>query len=414
MMAQTELTALDVRRLPAPEKTRMVAVGGVAGLYLNLTPTGSKSWVMRATMGGKRRDLGLGSYPSVSLSAARAAARDMLAKARLGIDPAKERREAKAELAKGQTFKAAAEDHLSRKLVEFDNPKHRQQWENTLATYAYPKRGHKDVASITLRDVLAVLEPHWATKTESMARLRGRIERILDAAAVAGHRPEDAPNPARWRGGLELLLAKRSKVARVEHHPALPVERVPAFWRALAKRQGVGADGLRFAILTAARSGEVRGATWGEIDLERAVWTVPAARMKMRREHRVPLSPAAVDLLKGLPQQDGNPLVFPAPRGKPLTDMAFTTLIRKMDAGEVAADRPGWRDPKAGDRVATAHGIARSSFRDWAGDHTDHPREVIEAALAHTLGAVEKAYRRGDAVEKRRALMNDWADYLNG
>ncbi|WP_255440747.1 site-specific integrase [Paracoccus sp. MC1854] len=412
-MAQTrELTALDVKRLPAPDRPKMVAVGGVTGLYLNMTPTGGRSWIMRTTIGGKRRDVGLGSYPTVPLSGAREAARDMLAQVRLGTDPAKERQDAKAKLAKGQTFRAAAEDYLSRKLVEFDNPKHRQQWRNTLEKYAFPTLGTMDVAAITLRDVLAVLEPIWAIRTETASRLRGRIERILDAAAVAGHRPEDAPNPARWKGGLELLLAKRSKVQRVEHHPALPVQRLPAFWRALATRRGGGADALRFALLTAARSGEVRGATWEEIDLERALWTVGATRMKTRREHIVPLSRAALDLLQGLTKHKGNPLVFPAPKGGELTDMAFTTLIRKMDAGEIAAGREGWRDPKAGGRVATAHGIARSSFRDWAGDHTEHAREVIEQSLAHSLGAVEKAYRRSSALEKRRHLMQDWADYL--
>nr|WP_240602667.1 integrase arm-type DNA-binding domain-containing protein [Paracoccus endophyticus] len=349
----------------------MVAVGGVTGLYLNLTPTGGRSWIMRATIGGKRRDVGLGSYPSTSLAAAREAARDMLAKARLGIDPAKERQEAKAELTKGQTFRAAAEDYLSRKLVEFDHPKSRQQWRNTLETYAYPKLGSMDVAAITLRDVLAVLEPIWASKTETASRLRGRIERVLDAAAVAGHRPEDAPNPARWRGGLEFLLARPSKIAAVEHHPALPVERMPDFWRALARRKGVGADALRFALLTWARSGEVRGATFEELDLERAVWVVPPSRTKQRREHRVPLSRQAVALLTASPRREG--LIFPAPRGKQLTDMVFTTLLRKMDATEIAADRPGWRDPRAGGRIATQHGISRSTARDWAGDHTEFP-----------------------------------------
>lgn len=413
MALKKERTALDVKRLPAPDKRKMVAVGGVTGLYLNMTPTGGKSWIMRATIGGKRRDVGLGSFPTVSLSAAREAARNMLAKVRLGTDPARERQEAKAELAKGQTFKAAAEDYLSRKLVEFDNPKHRQQWENTLATYAYPKLGNMDVAAITLRDVLAVLEPIWASKTETASRLRGRIERILDAAAVAGHRPEDAPNPARWKGGLELLLAKRSKVAKVEHHPALPAERVPPFWQALAKRKGVGADALRFALLTWARSGEVRGAEWPELDLEAGLWTVPASRTKQRRVHVVPLSPPAVALLKGIPRREG--LVFPAPRGGELSDAVFTTLIKKMDATEIAAERPGWRDPKAGGRVATQHGICRSSARDWAGDHTDHAREVIEAGLGHLVGdATERAYRRGTALHKRRALMNDWADFLTG
>lgn len=369
-------------------------VGGVAGLALQVAG-GSRSWILRVMVGGKRRDMGLGGYPDVTLAAAREAARAARAKIRAGVDPIAEAKAARsalqASVSAALTFELAAKRYIEAHEDSWRNAKHAQQWRKTLETYAYPTIGKTLVHDVTLPQVLGVLEPIWKTKTETATRLRGRLEAVLDWATVRGYR--EGLNPARWRGHLDQLLPAPSRIARQEHHAALPVPELGTFMAALREQSGMGARALEFAILTAARSGEVRGATWAEIDQVARTWTVPAARMKPGREHRVPLSPAALALLKALPRMAGTELVFPAPRGGQLSDMTLTAVLRRM-----AVD-------------AVPHGF-RSTFRDWAAEHTNYPREVAEMALAHTIGdKVEAAYRRGDLFERRRKMMNDWAAF---
>lgn len=387
-----ELGPLAVSKLTAPG---LHFVGGVSGLALQVLPSGGRTWVLRAMMAGKRRDMGLGGFPDVTLSDARAAARSAREVIRAGGDPIEEARAAlsarRASRAKDLTFKEAAIAYIGAHEVGWRNAKHADQWRNTLATYAYPEIGSLLVRDVELTHVLAVLEPLWNTKTETATRLRGRIEQVLDWAGARGHR--EGLNPARWRGHLDKLLPRPSKVARVMHRAALPVDEIGAFFAALRSAQGVGARALEFAILTAARSGEVRGATWSEFDLAAAVWTVPGSRMKAGREHRVPLSPAAVALLQALPRGNGSDLVFVASRGGPLSDMTLTAVLRRMGV------------------AAVPHGF-RSTFRDWASERTNYPRDAAEMALAHTIGdKVEAAYRRGDLFEKRRRMMADWATF---
>ncbi len=277
--------------------------------------------------------------------------------------------------------------------IEWKNIKHGDQWRNTLATYAYPVIGSLIVSSVEQDHILRILEPIWTTKTETASRLRGRIENILDYATVCRYRKGD--NPARWRGHLDKLLAKPSKVAKVKHHAALPYAETSVFMADLRLQAGMGARTLEFAILTAARSGEVRGATWAEVDMEQAVWNIPVERMKADREHRIPLSDAALGLLRLLPRIDGSELLFPNTKGTVLSDMTLTAVLRRMG------------------RQITVHGF-RSTFRDWAGETTAYPREVIEHALAHLLkDKAEAAYARGTLFDKRRRLMADWAKYCS-
>ncbi|MDF1586459.1 tyrosine-type recombinase/integrase [Marinimicrococcus flavescens] len=358
------------------------------GLRLTVRTGGSRSWTLRYQMAGRRRDMGLGRFPDVSLAKAREkadAARRLVAD---GVDPLAERWRQNA-----LTFEKAAEGLLVSKAPGWRNAKHADQWRSTLASYAYPKLGSLDVTRIETSDVLGVLGPIWRAKPETASRVRQRIEAVLDYAAAMGVRRGD--NPARWRGHLDHLLPKPSKVRAVVHHAALDWREVPSFMAELASREGTAAKALAFAILTAARSGEVRGMRWRELDLEAAVWTVPADRIKAGKEHRVPLETAALVLLG----QEGDPdaLVFPGSKeGRTLSDMALTAVLRRMGRGQV-----------------TVHGF-RSSFRDWAGETSGHPREVIEAALAHRLkDKAEAAYARGDLFHKRRRLMRDWATFCS-
>ncbi len=387
-----ELGPLAVSKLTAPG---LHFVGGVAGLALQVLPGGGRTWVLRATMGGRRRDMGLGGYPDVPLADARNAARKARELIREGLDPIEEARALisarRATAAKDITFKAATAAYIAAHEAGWRNAKHAQQWTNTLAAYAEPVIGDLLVRDIELTHILAILEPIWTAKTETATRLRGRIEQVLDWATARGHR--QGLNPARWRGHLDKLLAKPSKVARVEHRTALPVSEIGAFIADLRGAEGMGARALEFVILTAARSGEVRGATWAEIDLKARTWTIPGARMKAGREHRVPLSDQAVALLEALPRVEGIDLVFVAPRGGALSDMTLTAVLRRMKV------------------PAVPHGF-RSTFRDWASERTNYPRDAAEMALAHAIGdKVEAAYRRGDLFEKRRRMMADWATF---
>jgi len=416
-----ELGPLDVKRLShsGGKGNAMFAVGGVAGLYMQVTPKGGKTWVLRVKVGEKRRDIGLGGFPTVTLAQARDKARETRDQIGHGIDPVEERKAARAKLLQAQRrgllFRDAVDRALAAKLDAFRNAKHRDQWRNTLETYAMPELGALSVDEIDTAAVLRVLQPIWAAKTETASRLRGRIEAVLSWATVAGHRTGD--NPARWAGNLKELLPAPGKIAEEGNQPALALKAVPAWFADLRGREGFGARALEFAALTAARSGEVRGATWDEIDLEHGLWVIPAQRMKMKREHRVPLSAAAVELLKALPKFEGNPLVFPAPRGGQLSDMTLSATMRRIHEAAVVradGDEPaGYLDPR-NKRPAVPHGL-RSTFRDWVAERTSYPGEMAEVALAHRISnAVEAAYRRGDMVEKRRAMMAAWAGFLSG
>ena len=389
-----ELGPLQVSRLKAPG---LHPVGGVAGLRLQITDTGARSWILRTTAGGRRIEKGLGGYPDVTLARAREKARDARDQIETGVNPIEAAKMAKSALqaaaASARTFDECSEAYIKAKSPGWSNAKHAAQWTSTLKTYASPVLGKLQVRHIDLPHILSVLEPIWTTKTETASRVRMRLEAVLGWATAKKYR--EGPNPARWRGHLDQMLAKPGDVAKPKHHTALPAVALGAFMRDLRNQEGQGARALEFAILTATRSGEVRGATWSEIDLKATVWIVPAERMKSGREHRVPLSHAAVDLLRTLPHIKGNELVFPAPRGGQLSDMTLSAVLRRMGV------------------PAVPHGF-RSTFRDWAAESTNYPNHVAEMALAHTIGdKVEAAYRRGDLFAKRAKLMQAWDDFLS-
>ena len=382
------LSALEIKRLTQPG---LHAVGTVSGLRLLVKDSGARSWVLRTMIGTRRAELGLGGYPTVSLSQAIDYAREALQQIRSGSDPAAERR------AKRQTvewtFERTANAYIEAHRPGWKNDKHAAQWESTLKAYAYPMFGKKHVRDISKADVLAAIAPIWSTKNETASRVRNRIELVLSYAVQRELRPEGL-NPARWRGNLDMALPQLSRKSRIEHHAALPHDEMHGFLQKLAQVEGTGAKALEFLILTAARSGEVRGASWSEIDLDTGTWSIPAERMKASRPHRVPLSARAVELLEALPRFEGVNLVFPGKSGKPLSDMTLTAVLRRLKI------------------KATAHGF-RSTFRDWAAERTAIPGEVAEMALAHAVGdQTEAAYRRGDLFEKRRELMSLWAQFI--
>ncbi|MDD2177751.1 tyrosine-type recombinase/integrase [Acidovorax sp. D2M1] len=377
--------------------------GDGGGLYLFVRGT-SRSWVFRYTgTDGKRRNMGLGSLAAVGLSEARRLAlqaRQQVHHPTEPVDPVAVRRaqvnERRLVKAREMTFEECAMACIEAKRHEWKNPKHIAQWMSTLETYAYPLMGKLPVNSIDTDLVVKCLQPIWTTKTETAARLRGRIETVLAWATTSKYRQGD--NPARWRGHLDTLLAKPSKIAKVEHFSALAYQSVPSFMVELRAKEGLGVKALEFAILTAARSGEVRMATWSEIDIDRKEWVIPAGRMKAGKEHTVPLSKSALDLLRNLPKLEGCELIFPSAtkENKPLSDMTLTSILRRMGHTDI-----------------TVHGF-RSSFRDWAGDTTHFPKEVIENALAHRLkDKAEAAYARSTQLAKRRELMDAWAVYCS-
>ncbi len=361
------------------------------GLYLNVTSSGGRSWLFIWKRDGKRREMGLGSAGSVTLARARELASTCRAQVAAGLDPIEIRDAAEKAKSGTPTFGAIADALIAAKEVEWRNAKHRAQWKMTLQHYAAPLRS-RPVDQINTANVLAVLKPLWLQKPETASRLRGRIEAVLDAAKAQDHRSGE--NPAAWRGHLAHLLPKRGKLTR-GHHAAMNYCDVPEFIGRLHERDAIAALALEFYILTATRSGEVLGARWSEIDFEGKVWTVPASRMKAAREHRIPLSDRALTIVKMLAEVKTGDLVFPGQRsGKPLSGTAMAMVLRRMKIDSV-----------------TVHGF-RSAFRDWAGNETHFPREVAEAALAHVIGdKAEQAYRRGDALEKRRALMEAWAGF---
>lgn len=356
-------------------------------LYLIVSETGARKWVLRFTWRGRAKEMGLGSAISVPLSDAREKAASARRKIAQKLNPIEERKRDGGI----PTFGEMADDVRETLSAGFRNEKHKAQWKSTLETYAAPLRV-KPVDTIGTDDVLAVLKPIWTTKAETASRVRGRIEKVLDAAKAKGFR--EGENPARWRGHLDHLLPRPSKLAR-GHHAAMPYDDVAAFIAKLRKREATAAMALELCILTAARSGEILGMKWSEVDLVRKIWIVPAERMKAGREHRVPLSPRAVAILRQLEELQAGDLVFPGQaRGKSLSNMAMEMVLRRMKIDD-----------------ATVHGF-RSSFRDWAGNVSSFPREVTETALAHVIGdKAEQAYRRSDALEKRRMLMDAWANY---
>lgn len=389
---------LTVKKVQALKEAGRYGDGG--GLFLQVTPTGTKSWIYRWERDGRERMMGLGPEADVTLDEARDLARDMRRAVRAGRDPIADRRaereRQKAEASRLLLFRDAAQTYFDAHEVKWTNAKARGNFLSRLKAYAFPHIGGLPVAEISTADVLRCIEPIWHTKTETASRVRQYIEKVLAWATVKGFRSGD--NPARWQGHLKEALPAPGTISPDKHHAALPFKELPGFFARVATQGGMAALALRFLILTAARTGEVIGATWDEVDLDNAVWTIPAARMKARRDHRVPLSAAAVALLKTVPSERGNAYVFAGQyKGSGMSNMAMAVLLKRMERADI-----------------TVHGF-RSTFRDWAGDHTEFPREVIEAALAHAVGdATEQAYRRSDALERRRILMEAWADYCLG
>ena len=389
-----ERPAVVVARMKQPG---LHFVGGVPGLALQVTETGARSWILRATIAGKRRDMGLGGFPDVSLALARQVARDARAKIIGGRDPIEEGRAVRGALAESRaaavSFERAATLYVETHESAWRGAKHALQWRTVMDAYAYPLIGAMNVDAVKLPHVMQVLEPIWRTKTQTASRLRGRIESVLDWAAARGYR--HGPNPAQWRGLLDKLLPAPAKVAKPGHHPALAVSDAGQFMQRVRELPGIGARALEFTVLTAVRSGEALRASWCEIDFNAAVWTIPAGRMKAGREHRVPLSPACIELLRKLEAVRLSPWVFPGRLvGRPIETNACFAALRRMSRGDI-----------------TVHGF-RSTFRDWCAEQTDYANEVAEMALAHTLSnKVEAAYRRGDLIDKRRRMMEDWAAF---
>src|SRR5262245_36483069 len=396
-MARTigRLTALKVDKA---KRAGMYPDGG--GLYLRVTHSGTKNWVFRFMLHGRPRWMGVGPVHTIGRAEARNRAAGFRLQRHDGVDPIEKRRaerlQGRLDAAKEVTFKECAARYIASHRAGWRNPKHAAQWQATLATYAEPVIGDLSVQRIDTALVLKVLEPIWTVKPETAGRVRGRIESILDWAKVRGYRTDE--NPARWRGHLDKLLPPRSKVRRVEHHAALPYAELPGFLVSLREQEGIAARALEFAICTTARTGEVIGARWGEIDLLDKTWTLPATRMKAGKEHRVPLSARALAILKEMQahRRTDNAFVFPGAKlGRPLSNMVFLMLLRRMGRGDV-----------------TAHGF-RSSFRNWAAERTNFPAEVAEMALAHTVSdKTVAAYNRSDLFDKRRRLMRAWAKFL--
>lgn len=394
-----ELGPLDVKRLTRPGYH---AVGKVAGLMLQVTETGSRSWVLRTMVGGKRREIGLGAYPAVGLALAHQkaqAARDAIVS---GVDPVAARAAARELLAQQQreqlamswTFQRCAEEYMRSMAPGWRSAKHAKQWQSTLEQYVFPIIGEIPVPNIGIDQVLAIVKPYWLTKNETINRVRSRVELVLDWATAMKYRQGE--NPARWKGNLDKLLAKRSTVAPVKNHRALDEPALPGFMMKLRQIEGTSARCLEFVILTVARSGEARLATWAEIDWKTSTWNVPGPRMKSGRPHRVPLSAPALHLLSGLDRFDDEAFIFPGRvAGRPLSDMSLSAVMKRMGVD------------------AVPHGF-RASFSSWCAASTNYPADVREMALAHAIGnETEAAYQRSDLFEKRRHLMANWASFLS-
>lgn len=403
------LTTLEIKHA----KEGMYADGN--GLYLRVQASGAKSWIFRFQLNGKRREMGIGTLSDKSAIDARSDAANLSRKVREGIDPIDERNQTKAaiaeqankELVQAVTFDDVSKEYIDAHRAGWKNAKHASQWTNTLATYASPTIGTKSVGDVTTEDVLSILQPIWQTKTETASRVRNRIELVLSYAKAKKLRQGE--NPAAWRGHLDMLLPAPKKVKKVVHQPALPYNQMTEFMDMVGGCDGLGARALEFLILTAARPGNVTAARWSQIDLERATWTIPAEDMKIEDngDHVVPLSSAALELLKKMPRIEDNERVFPGEKG----DLSDATMRAVIERDNARYDTPKWLDPKSG-REIVPHGF-RSTFRDWAGDMTHYPKDLAEMALAHAIeNKAEAAYRRNQMVERRRPLMEDWARYL--
>lgn len=397
-----ERSAVEVRRLKEPG---LHAVGGVAGLHLRITPTGARTWILRTKVGNKRRDFGLGPFPDVSLGQARERARELKDQIWQGRDPIAERQVAEAELkaqqARTLTFADAARKCHEAKVPEFTNAHAAKVWLTRLENHAFPVIGHIPVHEIDLALVRKVLDPIWLDKPETATRVRQYMESVLTWATVSGYR--EGENPARWQGNLKEVMPNPRKTHKVQHQPALPWDQAPAFLAEVRKQEGIGARGLEFILYTAARSGEVRGARWEEIDLDQKLWTIPGDRMKGGKPHQVPLNDAAVALLRELPQLPDSPWVFTTPRGGMMSDATISKVTKKL----------AWKEPSSG-RVIVPHGL-RSTFKDWARNCTAYADEVSELQLAHVKDdATRAAYARDALLEQRRQLMAEWEQFLLG
>jgi integrase len=392
-----KLTALKVASVARATAAGHYGDGG--GLFLQISRFGTASWMFRYRVAGRLREMGLGSLDTIGLADARERARKAREQRLDGLDPIELRKAARVtaqlDAAKAITFKDCAKRYIAAHQPAWRNPKHAKQWGATLDAYVYPVFGNLAVQAVDVGLVLKAIEPIWTTRPETASRIRGRIESVIDWATARGYR--EGENPARWRGHLENLLPARAKVRRVEHHAALPYAEIAAFMAELRAQEGVSARGLEFAILTASRTGEVIGARWDEINIGDRLWTIPAERMKGGREHRVPLSAPALAIVEKMAALRSGDFVFAgAKEGRPLSNMVFLMLLRRMGRGEV-----------------TAHGF-RSSFRDWAAERTGFPAEVAEMALAHAVGdKVEAANRRGDLFQKRRQLAEAWSKFCS-
>lgn len=403
-----KLTAKEVEK-----KTAAGLYGDGGGLTLQVTKAGVKSWLYRYMIEGKAYGMGLGPVHTITLAQARQLATDARRMVIDGINPLENKRKIKLSAAQARgklmTFDQCASAYIDAHRSSWKNAKHADQWTNTLATYASPLVGSMPVGEVDTAWVVKVLtqkdsegRQFWATKTETATRVRGRIEQVLGWATTSGFRTGD--NPARWKGHLDNLLATISKGSRTVNHPSLDWQRMGGFVQALRQRSGVAARTVEFTILTASRSGEARGAKWSEIDLEAKIWTIPAVRMKAKREHQIPLSNEAVALIDRMEHVKGSDLIFPNTKGGVLSDMSMTAVIRRMNAELLTwASKDG--------KPVTVHGF-RSSFRMWAAESTNFPREVAEHALSHQLpDAVERAYQRGTQFSKRAQMMQEWAKY---
>ncbi len=432
-----ELTPAQIKSLkhPGGGKPVKVAVGGVQGLYVQITPNNAKSWVLRTRYGEwteskladgtiqrgrKKREIGLGAYPDILPGAARDKAREAKAKLEAGIDPIAERKAARAALVAagrmGMTFAEAFDKYAAQKVKEFSTDKYREQWRRGVEIYALPEIGKLAVQDVTLQDVQRVLVPIWETHTETASKLRQKIEGVLSWATVSGYRKGD--NPARWSGNLDMVLPAPSKVSGAKNYPALQLDDAGRWWQALQKRDGMGAQALAFQAMTATRSGAIRFATWSEIDLAAKVWTIQPGRQSSKipdkeSAKRIPLTEPMIALLEALPRLDGCDLVFWAPRGGALSDAAMGKVMRTLHEADLKAGGKGYVDAKTGEQ-AVPHGL-RSAFRTWVAERTAFDGDLAEVALFHKVGSkVAQAYNRADQVEKRRAMMAAWGDFLAG
>ena len=432
-----ELTPTQIKNLkhPGGKKPVKVAVGGVQGLYVQITPNNAKSWVLRTRYGDwtesrlsdgtiqrgrKKREIGLGAYPDILPGAARDKAREAKAKLEAGIDPIAERKAAQAALIaaqrRGMTFAEAWEKFAAQKVKEFSTDRYRAQWRATVETYAMPELGKMLVQDISLQDVLRVLRPIWDEKTVTAVKVRERLEKVLAYATVQGYRTGD--NPARWRGNLDMVLPAPGKVSGAVNYPALQLDDAARWWQALQGRDGMGAKALAFQALTATRSGAIRFATWDEIDLDAKIWTIQPGRQASKipakeNARRIPLTDDMVALLEALPRLDGSNLVFWAPRGGALSDATLGKMMRVIHEADQKAGGKGYVDAKTGEQ-AVPHGL-RSTFRTWVAERTAFDGDLAEVALFHKVGnKVQQAYDRSEMVEKRRHMMSAWGDFLAG